>query len=372
MIFSGVDNRPPMLEKDLYDSWKSKIELYMQNREHGRMILESVEHGLLIWPTIEENEVTRTKKYVEFSAAKKIQADCDMKATDIILQGIPPDIYSLFNHHRFTNDLWERIQLLMQDLGVPDGQAIQTIFPNNIAFQTKDLDTYDSDCDDISMEKQFSWPTFLSMVLMLSQSKPSDALPIKAEAPKELPKISLVNESLKKHKFHLAKFDNVVKIRTTPKALQKELLLEDDRLLQQIMSQDVLLNVMNYMSFIGDSVNKDENSLESSNLESELLKSQNAFNDLLKSYSQLKKNHCISLECSIQLNQEIFQKCESCDNQNALEILEFFKNNDLKAQLQDKDSTICKLKDIRKSLREKSKEENVNYDYGEIEKKCGT
>ncbi|GJV73254.1 hypothetical protein Tco_1493249 [Tanacetum coccineum] len=49
-------------------------------------------------------------------------------------------------------------------------------------------------------------------------SKPSDALPVKIEAPKELPKISLVNKSLKKHKFHLAKFDNVVKIRTTPNA----------------------------------------------------------------------------------------------------------------------------------------------------------
>ncbi|GKE23105.1 hypothetical protein Tco_1434617 [Tanacetum coccineum] len=44
MILSGADNRPPMLDKDLYDSWKSRMELYMQNREHGRMILESVEN----------------------------------------------------------------------------------------------------------------------------------------------------------------------------------------------------------------------------------------------------------------------------------------------------------------------------------------
>ncbi|GJZ04787.1 hypothetical protein Tco_0538062 [Tanacetum coccineum] len=95
MILSGVDNRPPMLDKDLYDSWKSRIKLYMQNIEHGRMILESVENGPLIWPTIEENGVTRTKKYVELSAAEKIQADCDMKATNIILQGLPADIYSL-------------------------------------------------------------------------------------------------------------------------------------------------------------------------------------------------------------------------------------------------------------------------------------
>nr|GFB90458.1 hypothetical protein [Tanacetum cinerariifolium] len=49
-------------------------------------------------------------------------------------------------------------------------------------------------------------------------SKPSDASPVIIEAPKELPKVSLVNESLKKLKFHLAKFDNVVKIRTTPDA----------------------------------------------------------------------------------------------------------------------------------------------------------
>ncbi|GJS58707.1 hypothetical protein Tco_0653491 [Tanacetum coccineum] len=95
MILSGTDNRPPMLDKDLYDSWKSQMELYMKNREHGRMILELVENGPLIWPIVEENGVTRTKKYAKLSVAEKIQADCDMKATNIILQGLPADIYSL-------------------------------------------------------------------------------------------------------------------------------------------------------------------------------------------------------------------------------------------------------------------------------------
>ncbi|GJT33454.1 hypothetical protein Tco_0923873 [Tanacetum coccineum] len=111
MILSGADNRPPMLDKDLYDSWKSRMELYMQNREHGRMILESVEHGPLIWPTVEDNGVIRMKKYAELSAAEKIQADCDMKATNIILQGLPADIYSLMNHHRVAKDLWEIFQV---------------------------------------------------------------------------------------------------------------------------------------------------------------------------------------------------------------------------------------------------------------------
>ncbi|GKE40222.1 retrovirus-related pol polyprotein from transposon TNT 1-94 [Tanacetum coccineum] len=73
MILSGANNRPPMLDKALYDSWKSIMELYMQNREHGRMILELVEHGPLI------------------------QADCDLKATNIILQGLSTDVYALVN-----------------------------------------------------------------------------------------------------------------------------------------------------------------------------------------------------------------------------------------------------------------------------------
>ncbi|GJY26882.1 retrovirus-related pol polyprotein from transposon TNT 1-94 [Tanacetum coccineum] len=74
-ILSGADNRPPMLDKDMYDSWKSRMKLYMMNRQHGRMILKSVENGPLIWPTIEENGVTRPRKYSELSATWAIQAD---------------------------------------------------------------------------------------------------------------------------------------------------------------------------------------------------------------------------------------------------------------------------------------------------------
>ncbi|GJY95756.1 hypothetical protein Tco_0512117 [Tanacetum coccineum] len=40
----------------------------MLNRQNGRMILESVESGPLIWPSIVENGVTRPKKYSELSA----------------------------------------------------------------------------------------------------------------------------------------------------------------------------------------------------------------------------------------------------------------------------------------------------------------
>nr|GEY08614.1 hypothetical protein [Tanacetum cinerariifolium] len=103
-----------MLEKDMYGSWKSIMELYMLNRQHGQMILELVENGPLLWPIVEVNGVTKTKKYSELSATEAIQADCDVKATNIILQGLLPEVYALVSTHKVAKELWERIQMLMQ------------------------------------------------------------------------------------------------------------------------------------------------------------------------------------------------------------------------------------------------------------------
>ncbi|GKD24358.1 hypothetical protein Tco_1230572 [Tanacetum coccineum] len=115
MIIAGADNRPPMLEKSLYYSWKSPMEHYMDNRENGRMILNSVQNGPLIWPTVTDTDgTTRTKKYEELSATEKIQDDYDCKATNIVLQGLPPDVYAIVNHHKVAKEIWDRVKLLMQ------------------------------------------------------------------------------------------------------------------------------------------------------------------------------------------------------------------------------------------------------------------
>ncbi|GJY90960.1 hypothetical protein Tco_0506156 [Tanacetum coccineum] len=51
-----------------------------------------------------------------------------------------------------------------------------------------------------------------------------DASPIKVDVPCELPKVSIVDASVKKLKFHLAQFDSVVKKRITPDALRKDIM----------------------------------------------------------------------------------------------------------------------------------------------------
>ncbi|GJY96925.1 putative ribonuclease H-like domain-containing protein [Tanacetum coccineum] len=74
-ILNGTDNRPPMLDKLMYDSWKSIKELYMENHENERELLKQ-------------------------SAPEKLQYEADVKATNIILQGVPTDVYALVSHHR--------------------------------------------------------------------------------------------------------------------------------------------------------------------------------------------------------------------------------------------------------------------------------
>nr|GEW42650.1 hypothetical protein [Tanacetum cinerariifolium] len=139
-------------------------------------------------------------------------------------------------------------QRMQHDPGVPDGQAVQTIIPNIAAFQTEDLDTCDSDCDDISNAKA---------VLMANISNYGSDV--------------ILESSVDKQRLEIAKI---------------ELILEIDRLLQQIMSQDILLTVMNPMSMIDESVNRERKQNESYdkcfNLDAELLKSQNVHNDLLE------------------------------------------------------------------------------------------
>ncbi|GJR65961.1 hypothetical protein Tco_0012026 [Tanacetum coccineum] len=66
--------------------------------------------GQLVWPSITEDGVTRLKEYVELTPAEAMQADCDIKAINIILQGLPTEIYALVSQHQVAKDLWEKIK----------------------------------------------------------------------------------------------------------------------------------------------------------------------------------------------------------------------------------------------------------------------
>nr|GEW02219.1 hypothetical protein [Tanacetum cinerariifolium] len=110
------------------------------------MILESVENGPLIWPSIEENGVPRPKKYSELSPTKAVQANFDIKATNIILQGLPPKVYALVRNHKVAKELWERIQLLMQGTSLTKQERECKLYDEFDKFAYKKGETLQ--CDD--------------------------------------------------------------------------------------------------------------------------------------------------------------------------------------------------------------------------------
>nr|GEY36756.1 retrovirus-related Pol polyprotein from transposon TNT 1-94 [Tanacetum cinerariifolium] len=75
MIVDGAENRPPMLDKSMYNSWQSRMFLYIKGKKNGRMMLESIENGPLVYPTIEENGVIRPKKYADLTEQEQLQDD---------------------------------------------------------------------------------------------------------------------------------------------------------------------------------------------------------------------------------------------------------------------------------------------------------
>nr|GEW01450.1 hypothetical protein [Tanacetum cinerariifolium] len=96
------------------------------------MILEFVENGLLIWPTIEENGVTRPKKYAELSAAEATQADCNygspyQSSTPLSIT-YPSNDYQSSVHHNNYSPL-SYIPQMEYTLTVTQQQQQQSEFP---------------------------------------------------------------------------------------------------------------------------------------------------------------------------------------------------------------------------------------------------
>ncbi|GJT70808.1 retrovirus-related pol polyprotein from transposon TNT 1-94 [Tanacetum coccineum] len=154
--------------------------------------------------------------------------------------------------------LHEEELAFLADPGIPEAQATQTVITHNAAYQADDLDAYDSDCDELNTAKVALMANLShygsdalaevhnhdnvnnnminQAVQVMPSSEQSNVVnhseteitsdsniipysPTVVEVPKEPPKVSMVNTSLKKLKHHLAGFDVVDKERTTPTAI---------------------------------------------------------------------------------------------------------------------------------------------------------
>ncbi|GJW32641.1 hypothetical protein Tco_0052673 [Tanacetum coccineum] len=148
-----------------------------------------------------------------------------------------------------------------------------------------------------------------------------------------------------------------------------QVLNENERLLKQVINKDIVNIILN-STVDNASVNVHE-CKKCLKLETELLNKKEfiekeTYDKLFRSYTNLEK-HCISLEVDTQLNQEIFQRDNSVSNQSASNFDQYFELNELKAQSQEKDTVIRKLKERIKSLTGNINKDTVKKDIEEIE-----
>ncbi|GJY87153.1 hypothetical protein Tco_0501781 [Tanacetum coccineum] len=125
---SGAFDRPSILEKGSYVPCASQFLRFLDNKkEEGEWMRCSIdirpyERKMIPNPDKPSNEIPkpikngaiRPKKYAELSKQEKLQDDCDVQALNIVLQGLPPDVYDLVNHCQAAKEIWDRFKLLMQ------------------------------------------------------------------------------------------------------------------------------------------------------------------------------------------------------------------------------------------------------------------
>ncbi|GKC70943.1 hypothetical protein Tco_1116826 [Tanacetum coccineum] len=109
-----------MLDKTQYSSWASRMLLYIKGKGNGKLLVDSVLNGPFDYGTVTEAgtattpTTVRKRRYDELTYAEKLREACDIKATNIVLQGLPQDYYNLVNHHKEAKNIWDRVKLLIE------------------------------------------------------------------------------------------------------------------------------------------------------------------------------------------------------------------------------------------------------------------
>ncbi|GJZ24003.1 retrovirus-related pol polyprotein from transposon TNT 1-94 [Tanacetum coccineum] len=105
---AGSDTRPPMLDRTDYESWSQRIRLYCRGKENGLLILQSIDQGPFELGTTRNTLGTTPEGGVLLGPERP-----HVRATNIVLQGLPKDIYKLINHNIKAKAIWDNVKMLL-------------------------------------------------------------------------------------------------------------------------------------------------------------------------------------------------------------------------------------------------------------------
>nr|GEW55503.1 hypothetical protein [Tanacetum cinerariifolium] len=122
---AGSENCPPMLNKDNYVPWSSRIIRYARSRPNGKMIVNYIENG----PYVRRMIATPREPYLPVLVPESFheQTDGELTETDIkridandqaiqnILLGLPEDVYADVDSCETAKEIWECVRQMMKE-----------------------------------------------------------------------------------------------------------------------------------------------------------------------------------------------------------------------------------------------------------------
>nr|GEX67568.1 reverse transcriptase domain-containing protein [Tanacetum cinerariifolium] len=122
---TGSESRPPMLNKENYVPWSSRLLRYAKSRPNGKLIHNSILNGPYVRRMIAEpgdgerdvnvNETFHEQTDDEVSERELKQIGADDQAIQTILLGLPEDIYAAVDSCETAQEIWLRVQQMMKE-----------------------------------------------------------------------------------------------------------------------------------------------------------------------------------------------------------------------------------------------------------------
>nr|GEV96307.1 integrase, catalytic region, zinc finger, CCHC-type, peptidase aspartic, catalytic [Tanacetum cinerariifolium] len=111
------DTCPLMLDWFDFESLQQRIRLYYLGKENRENILKSIDEGPFKMGKFRETlaegalhlGLERDRVFADLIPKEKERFKADIRATNILLQGLPKDIYTLINHYTNAKDIWDKV-----------------------------------------------------------------------------------------------------------------------------------------------------------------------------------------------------------------------------------------------------------------------
>nr|GEU92293.1 UBN2 domain-containing protein [Tanacetum cinerariifolium] len=179
-ILSGADNRPSMLEKDMFTARATPLSITYPSTDYQSSIYHNVYSLSPSIPQLEYapivNQQPQQPEFPQLDLGLTVpvfkQADNPIDAINHMMSFLSTVITSRYpttnnqlrnssnprqqatiNDERVTLQLVQGRIFFSMDPGIAEGQATHIVITHNTAYQVADLDAYDSDCNELNTAK---------------------------------------------------------------------------------------------------------------------------------------------------------------------------------------------------------------------------